>query len=300
LALNLIKKYAIKLPTGALTWTNDFANTFGDVLIEGDWNSAYSQATITQGLIFAFCKTNDTQYRDMATQAGRALIMPVSDGGLLNTDGGFTFFEEVPAAKGLMPYVLNADIHSINVLYQLADLTGDEHFRRAAIEGAASLKTLLPMYDTGSWVRYSLRPAYYHVCVNVAAGSVTGVEFIHGESSYPATRSVSNDAYCAIVDDLRYFSPSAKPLKLRVTFTDAPPKLECLEEGIPVEYKEVAQGVIEADWPLSFSSITIGEKGYIDYEAILLDDLAQWTGDNFFRETAKKWRAYRAEKGRSD
>ena len=291
LALHLIKQYAIELPTGALTWTNDFANIFGDLLVESGWNSAYSQAVIAQGLLFAFCKTNDLQYRDMAVQAGRALIMPVSAGGLLNADGGFTFFEEVPAAKGLMPYVLNADIYSINVLYQLADLTEDERFRHAAVEGAASLKTLLPMYDTGSWVRYSLRPAYYDVCVNVPTGSITRIEFIQGQSSYIAAHRTFSNSYCAIVESLRYFAPNAEPLQLRVSFTHEPPKLE-RQEGLPVEYKEVARGVIEAIWPLSFSSITIGEKSYIDYEAFLLDDLANWTGDSFFRETAMKWRAY--------
>ncbi|MBR0801799.1 hypothetical protein JQ615_41430 [Bradyrhizobium jicamae] len=156
LAIDRIVRTAEELPNGTMTWRYDFALNYLNLVYEPGFNSAFSQAVNIAALLFAECKTGKAEYFALAKAASKALILPISEGGLLNDEDGLTFFEELPAPKGLSPYILNAHIFSTNVLYAMANRANDNSFGDYARRGVETLIKLIPRYDDPKCIRYDL------------------------------------------------------------------------------------------------------------------------------------------------
>ena len=157
LAFDLIVNRAERLPNGAMTWRYDFALNYPNVVHQPGFNSAFAQAVNIAALLFAECKTKYPAYLELAKNAALGLITPLSDGGLFNDEGQITFFEELPAPKGMSAHILNADILRINVLFAVAARTADERLRDFAERGAETLLKLAPQYDAPKCIKYDLK-----------------------------------------------------------------------------------------------------------------------------------------------
>lgn len=157
LALNLIMQRSEPLPNGAVTWRYDYELNFGNLVFQPGFNSAFSQAVNTAALLFGECKTVNRVYFDLAKKAALTLITPIEAGGVMNTENGLTFFEELPAPKGLSPYILNAHILSVNVLFAMAARTNDERFKDYAERGIETLIKLAPQYTATKCIKYALK-----------------------------------------------------------------------------------------------------------------------------------------------
>lgn len=70
---------------------------------------------------------------------------------------GRAWFEEYPTTPG--SFVLNGFLYSLLGLYDLASINrnGTNKSRQLYDEGMATLKEMLPLYDTGSGSIYDLR-----------------------------------------------------------------------------------------------------------------------------------------------
>ncbi|MCC8957623.1 hypothetical protein H8B02_30590 [Bradyrhizobium sp. Pear77] len=156
-AIRLIVEQADEIPNGGKTWRYNFALNFEKMVYQPGFNSAFAQAINIAALLFAECKTKDPAYLDLIRSAGLTLITPISDGGVMNTADGMTFFEEMPAAPGMSPYILNAHLLSINVLFALSKRTGDKRFEEAARRGIETFIKLEPQYTAPHCIKYALK-----------------------------------------------------------------------------------------------------------------------------------------------
>jgi hypothetical protein len=152
-AIGLLHSKAI-LKDGMAVWHYNYDQQANDVVVLAPYPSAFSQAINIHALLFAYCKTLDSAHLELAIKAGDGMLTTVANGGTRN---GW-WFEEQPAPKGYMPYILNAHIYSLVVLYALSETSGLVRFRFAAEQGVKILDQLLMNFDTGSWTRYDLRP----------------------------------------------------------------------------------------------------------------------------------------------
>jgi hypothetical protein len=155
LAWSLLVKHAEALPNGAVTWRYDFALNYLNMVFQPGFNSAFAQAINIEALLFAECKTKEQRYLDLALKATDGLVTPILEGGLLNTEKGMTFFEEMPAPPELAPHILNADLLSVNVLYAVSKWA--PRFKPYADRGAKTLERMLPLYEDGTCIRYDLK-----------------------------------------------------------------------------------------------------------------------------------------------
>lgn len=162
LAIRLLHEKAKPLGQG-VSWFYDYDARMNDQTIKPPYPSAFAQAANIQGLLFAYCKSANVDHLALAVKAGDGLLVPVSQGGMRNGD----WFEEQPASDGIMPYILNGHLYSVVVLYQLAEMSGEQRFKQAADEGVAALDTYALWFDAGYWTRYDLRPEWSAVYAEI-------------------------------------------------------------------------------------------------------------------------------------
>ncbi len=319
------------LPSGALTWVYDYESQANDVLFMPPFNSAFSQAANLHLLLYAHCQTHDARYLDAARRAGDALIAPIREGGLTNDGAGETWFEETPNADGLNPYILNAHIYAINVLFLLGEVTRDQRYADAAQRGTASLERLLPKFDAGYWTRYDLRPRYFEMYLEVQRPPGVAIRRVElwkrGSRERAAAWSLCEDGcdreleetragdsyrFTAVIEALRFYRPSVgDELELSIDHVGAqPPRV--FSTGIRPGLAELAEiatligppgrltaqlGVREFGWHQP------GEE-YIRYHALLLADLYRRQANPLFFVSAIRFanyhRVYDNEKARPD
>ncbi len=134
------------------------------------WYSAMAQGQAISTLTRAYKKTQDYKYLRSALRATQVFRIPSSEGGVLaKLFGRVPWYEEYPTTPSA--FVLNGFIYSLIGLYDLHSTAGDEERREALKlynDGMKSLKTLLPLYDTGSGTIYDLRHLTLHKQPNLA------------------------------------------------------------------------------------------------------------------------------------
>jgi heparosan-N-sulfate-glucuronate 5-epimerase len=122
------------------------------------WPSAMAQGRGLSVLTRAWQCTSDEKYIEGARHALAAFSVPIARGGITDTYGGRTTYEEYPARPA--PHVLNGMLFALFGLWDLIR-TGPCDGRAPEIfeDGVATVEALLPLYDTGWWSLYDL----YHL-----------------------------------------------------------------------------------------------------------------------------------------
>ncbi|CAD5211368.1 unnamed protein product [Bursaphelenchus okinawaensis] len=129
------------------------------------WPSAMAQGHGISVLIRAYHLTNNEAYLHAARKALKPFELAPKDGGVRNVVLGVPWYEEYPTTPPTV--VLNGFIYSLIGLYDLA-IVENGTARNLFQEGLHSLKTLLPLYDTGSGSVYDLRHLFLKTPPNLA------------------------------------------------------------------------------------------------------------------------------------
>ncbi len=139
-----------KLVDDFVVWPYEFDNCYNDLIQNKGWVSAWGQAMVLDALM-----KYPERYKDFLLKGAKAYEATVDDGGLAFYDSyGYVWFEEVPNKS----HILNADILSINTLYSIYDLTGNDKVKQIADNGYESLRIHIGDYDTGYWSKYDMNP----------------------------------------------------------------------------------------------------------------------------------------------
>ncbi|KAK4298907.1 hypothetical protein Pmani_028777 [Petrolisthes manimaculis] len=150
----------------------------GGVLeLEAGWYSAMAQGQAMSLLVRAAHLSGRPQYLAAASRATALFHTNSTQGGVRTFfPGGMVWYEEYPTTPSL--FVLNGFIYSLLGLYDLKEYTKDNNSSsssgqdtiadRLFREGMRSLKTLLPLFDTGWGSLYDLRHFTTHVPPNRA------------------------------------------------------------------------------------------------------------------------------------
>lgn len=154
------KEIKTKSGDSIYVWLYNFDNIYNNVYIKAPWYSSFAQAIGIEAFLLAFEKTSDSKYIELAERAAKVLFVDINDGGLLfkgrvnNKD--IIWFEEIPAPAYNPPHILNAHLRTLIALYKLYKITHNEIYKNWFKEGLNSLKIMLPLYDTGYWLKYDL------------------------------------------------------------------------------------------------------------------------------------------------
>lgn len=134
------------------------------------WHSAMSQGHAISLLARAYHKSGDGAYLIAAKRALHVLNVPSAAGGVKAMwMDRYLWYEEYPTKPPL--FVLNGFIYTLLGLYDLYVIDGGDTSspaKRMFDEGMTSLKTLLPLFDTGSGSFYDLRHFTLGVSPNIA------------------------------------------------------------------------------------------------------------------------------------
>ncbi|KAM3961818.1 D-glucuronyl C5-epimerase [Aphomia sociella] len=134
------------------------------------WHSAMSQGHAISVLSRAYLRSGDVSYLQAAKRAMYLLDVPSHAGGVkaLWMDK-YVWYEEYPTTPPL--FVLNGFIYTLLGLYDLHILEGENSIslaKKMFDDGMTSLKTLLPLFDTGSGSFYDLRHFTLGASPNIA------------------------------------------------------------------------------------------------------------------------------------
>ncbi|XP_013184352.1 D-glucuronyl C5-epimerase B [Amyelois transitella] len=134
------------------------------------WYSAMSQGHAISVLSRAYYRSGSVEYLRAAKRALQLLDIPSHAGGVkamwMNE---YVWYEEYPTSPSL--FVLNGFIYTLLGLYDLHVLEGKttrSQAKKMFDDGMTSLKTLLPLFDTGSGSFYDLRHVTLGVSPNIA------------------------------------------------------------------------------------------------------------------------------------
>uniref|UniRef100_A0AC35G3D7 Heparosan-N-sulfate-glucuronate 5-epimerase n=1 Tax=Panagrolaimus sp. PS1159 TaxID=55785 RepID=A0AC35G3D7_9BILA len=104
----------------------------------------------------AYLLTNDTRFVKAAKKSLNLFNLLAKDGGVKNQLFGFDWYEEYPTTPG--SFVLNGFMYSLIGLYDFSTIKDFGNESKVLFEnGLNSLRTFLPLYDTGSGSVYDLR-----------------------------------------------------------------------------------------------------------------------------------------------
>lgn len=152
--------------------------SFGELKLslKPNWYSAMAQGHAMSTLCRAYYVTGDEKYKNSAISASKLYRVDAANGGVRNHFMGlYPWYEEYPTTPGT--FVLNGFIYALIGLYDAINLCSSkvddadgavEELKKLYADGLASLKKLLPLYDTGSRSMYDLRHASFGSPPNVA------------------------------------------------------------------------------------------------------------------------------------
>ncbi|PZC79397.1 hypothetical protein B5X24_HaOG216392 [Helicoverpa armigera] len=134
------------------------------------WHSAMSQGHAISLLSRAYYRSGDMTYLQAAKRALYLLDVPSHAGGVKAMwMDKHVWYEEYPTKPPL--FVLNGFIYTLLGLYDLHIIEGENSIslaKKMFDDGMTSLKTLLPLFDTGSGSFYDLRHFTLGVSPNIA------------------------------------------------------------------------------------------------------------------------------------
>nr|CAG4643766.1 EOG090X0272 [Lepidurus arcticus] len=151
-------------------WPIPVRRRFGPGIQDLDpgWISAMGQGQAMSLLVRAYNRTGDEAYLRAALNAVKPFQVASSDGGVLaKFMNMYVWYEEYPTTPP--SFVLNGFIYSLIGLYDLLTVADQfQSVKRIFDAGMASLKKLLPLYDTGSGSTYDLRHVMLGSAPNIA------------------------------------------------------------------------------------------------------------------------------------
>ena len=155
-----LKEIKTKDGKNIFVWLYKFDNIYNNVYIKSLWYSSFAQAVGIEAFIAAYQTTGNSKYLNLAEKAAKVLFIDIKEGGLLYT-GKFNgkeiiWFEEIPAPADNPSHILNAHLRTLIAIYKLYKFTKKKKYLNWFNKGLDSLKTLLPLYDTGYWLKYDL------------------------------------------------------------------------------------------------------------------------------------------------
>jgi len=155
--------------TASGAWTIPVERRLNDrMVLKPNWCSAMGQGQAMSLLTRAFRVTGDRRYLEAARRATNAFTVASKDGGVRTLfQDKYVWYEEYPTVPASL--VLNGFIYSLMGLYDLSQTSGGgAEAGQLYREGIASLRALLPLFDTGSGTLYDLRHVTSHVAPNLA------------------------------------------------------------------------------------------------------------------------------------
>jgi heparosan-N-sulfate-glucuronate 5-epimerase len=127
--------------------------------LEPGWYSAMGQGQAISLLVRAYVASKDMTYLEAAGRALDIFDIPSSEGGVLAKFlDKYDWYEEYPTTPS--SFVLNGFIYSLIGLYDLKEIAVGSISDKAAKlyeKGLVTLKTMLPMFDSGTGTFYDLR-----------------------------------------------------------------------------------------------------------------------------------------------
>ncbi|NXW78262.1 GLCE epimerase, partial [Hirundo rustica] len=127
--------------------------------LDPGWYSAMAQGQAMSTLVRAYRLTKEPAFLSAALRATAPFKLPPEQGGVRAVFmGRHDWYEEYPTSPS--SFVLNGFMYSLMGLYDLKETAGEElgrEARRLYERGMASLKAMLPLFDTGSGSVYDLR-----------------------------------------------------------------------------------------------------------------------------------------------
>jgi len=187
------------------------------------WLSAMAQGEAISLLLRAGAVAADGGFLAAARAAASPFRRSVASGGIRRLLRGASFYEEY--ATDVPSFVLNGFIYSLWGLWELRRFDAAADVAPLVDAGVATLRTHLPLYDTGYWSRYDLVPpvagpgklaslGYHalHVAQLRVTAAMTGDQFF-GEVA-ERWRGYQRSAACRA----RYLATTAAYHALRVTF----------------------------------------------------------------------------------
>ena len=152
LASDWLAEHLEKNLAGIFVWNHHFDFEYRTPL-KAPWYSGLAQGQGISALVRAHQVTGDARYLDAARRAFEPFTRRVEDGGVIHRDEkGRAWIEE---------YIVNPPTHILNGfiwaawgIYDLGLATGDPMARSVWDESIATLREVLPTYDTGFWSLY--------------------------------------------------------------------------------------------------------------------------------------------------
>ena len=200
-ALQFVKENTVSINDQAIKWNYNYETNINDTILRPPWASAFSQAALIERLLLEDCKNGTTKNKKLILQAARAFAIPVTKGGLRSESDKFVWFQEVPLPDKHNPYIFNAHLYAIRILFILDRLFPGERFGALAEAGLKSALSVLEVIDTDYWNRYDLRPRYHAVNLRIdGPATIKSVTMtVEGKKSYilfsPITRKPSGNAF---------------------------------------------------------------------------------------------------------
>lgn len=303
-AIKRIIDTATRLTDDTVVWLYDFPMKGNDYIIQPPYPSSFSQAVNIHALLFAYCKSGDPSYLDLAAKGGRGMLTSISEGGVLNDADGFHWFEELVAPVGFNPYIFNGHAYSILSLFMLGRETGDEAFTQGALSGVRGLNELLHEVDTGYRTKYDLRPPAPVIYIEAHFQPDVEVELIRvwepGGSEYTLCASTC-DAELATARANNSYRFNANLPSLREYHGNNVEVRMAAEADGDVEFFTLSRRPVGSaevfhvpDRVLSVDEMGWGQtqEAYQVWHALLMEEIHKWTGEDLHQETARRWRQY--------
>lgn len=133
----------------------------GQLSLDPGWYSAMAQGQAMSLLVRAHARSGRREYLDAAVRAMALFDVPSADGGIVaKFMDRHVWYEEYPTTPP--SFVLNGFMYSLIGLYDVSATAGPgddgrQTATRLYSSGIASLRSMLPLFDTGSGTVYDLR-----------------------------------------------------------------------------------------------------------------------------------------------
>ena len=142
---NMHERYFDNITFGV--WEYDFSWKVGSYDLSRGWVSGMAQGVAIQVLLRAWQITGNTNYLDVASDALRSFLVPVSKGGVtykLAEDEWW--YEEYAGASSQKTMVLNGHEHALIALWEAYTFTGDSQYLDLYNKGLNALKYEIKAY----------------------------------------------------------------------------------------------------------------------------------------------------------
>lgn len=159
------------------------------------WVSAFSQSRAISVLLRAYQLTGKETYKECAINALRIYDIANFDGGVKALHNGNVLYEEYTADFNVM--VLDGAFFSMYGLFDLQRVIPENDYVKKLIkQGIDGLVALLPEYDLGYWIRYSLTDSTVYPRVDPATRGYFYLTLTQLKTFYALTgRSEFEDYY---------------------------------------------------------------------------------------------------------